>query len=213
MHQTAIDFVVAKDIHLEGIFTKPNNSYKRFPTVVVCHPHPLLGGNMEHPLITTICRIAHRENIGSLRFNFRGVGRSEGVFSNGDQEQKDVKAALEISKLMPGTDDTRLALLGYSFGASIVLQGLHRYKDTKSFVLISPPIASVLKSRIIKDKRHKMFIVGQNDGVVSSIELQRVLDHIQHPVRFHEIQNAKHDLLGGTEEVAERVVEFLLETL
>lgn len=168
---------------------------------------------MEHPLITTICRVAQRENIGSLRFNFRGVGGSEGIFSNGDQEQKDIKAALEISKLMPGTDVTRLALVGYSFGASTVLQGLHRFKDTKSLVLISPPIASVLKSRIMKDKRPKMFIVGQGDGVVSSIELQRVLDHTRHPVRFHEIRNANHSFLGQTEEVAERVVEFLLETL
>ena len=213
MHQTAIDFVVSKNLSLEGIFTKPDTPHKWFPTAVVCHPHPMLGGSMEHPLVTTICRVAHREGIGSLRFNFRGVGGSEGSFSNGDQEHSDVKAALEIAKLMPGADPTRLALVGYSFGASTVLRGLRRYRGAKSLVLISPPLASVRNSPIMKDRRHKMFIVGQDDRVVRSVDLQRLLDDVRQPVRFHEIQGANHAFIGQTEEVAERVAEFLLETL
>lgn len=213
MHQTAIDFVVSRNLSLEGVFTKPDTPHKWFPMVVVCHPHPMLGGSMEHPLVTTICHVAHREGIGSLRFNFRGVGGSQGTFSNGKKEQLDVKAALEIIKLMPGTDVTRLALIGYSFGASTVLQGLRRYGGTKSLVFISPPLASVRQSRIMKDRRNKMFVVGQDDQVVPSVDLQRLLDDVRQPVRFHEILGANHGFIGQTEEVAERVAEFLLETL
>ena len=213
MHQTAIDIIVAKNLQLEGVFTRPHTACGGFPTIVVCHPHPLLGGDMDHPLVMAICQAANREKIGSLRFNFRGVGKSGGMFTGGDQERKDVKAALNIAKLMPGTDVTRLGLVGYSFGASTVLQGLSRYKEVKSLVLISPPITSIRNSRIIEDQRPKMFIVGQKDGVVPPVDLQRILDDARHPVRFREINGANHNFLGQAEEVAEQVICFLLKTL
>ena len=214
MHETAIDIIVAKNLHLEGVFTKPHTACRNFPAVVVCHPHPLLVGDMEHPLVTAICRVANREKIGSLRFNFRGVGKSNGIFSNGDQEWKDVEAALNITKLMPGTDVKRLALVGYSFGASTVLQGLPHYKETKCLVLISPSITSVRNSRIMEDKRPKMFIVGQSDGVVPSVDLQKFFDDTRHPDQFIEIAGANHNFLARqTKEVAEHVIRFLLENL
>ena len=213
MHQTAIDFLTSDGVSLEGILTKPDNGSDWYPVVVVCHPHPSLGGNMEHPMVTSICRAAHHEGIGSLRFNFRGVGRSEGEFTNGETEQDDVRAALEITKLLPGTDVTRIALAGYSFGASAMLRGLRRYKTARSLVFIAPPIASVRQSRVMRDKRPKLFMVGRDDRVVPSVELQRLLDDVRRPVQFHEVRDGNHALDGQREEVAERATEFLLQSL
>ena len=213
MRQTAIDFLSSKRVSLQGIVTTPEVPPRTYAALVMCHPHPMLGGSMEHPLVTAVCRKAHSEGIASLRFNFRGVGPSEGAFTNGPEEQNDVRAALEILKLMPDIDAGRIGLVGYSFGASAILGGLRGYGAARSFVLIAPPVSSVRKSRILKDKRPKLFIVGERDRVVPSVELQRVLDEARGDLRFQEVADANHALESQTEEVAELVSEFLLETL
>ena len=213
MRQTAIDFFTSKRLSLEGVFTTPEGIPKPPPALLVCHPHPMLGGSMDHPLVMAICRTAHREGIASLRFNFRGVGASQGTFSNGQQEHKDLKSAFEILKLLPGIDPFRLAVVGYSFGASVVLSGLTRCKAARSFVLIAPPVSSVKKSRISKDKRPKLFIAGERDSVVPSVALQSALDELRTPVQFTEIKDADHTLGEQLQEVADRVLAFLPETL
>ena len=213
MRQTAVDFFTSKRLSLEGVVAGPESPGERLPAFVACHPHPMLGGNMDNPVVTAVVRAADRDGLASLRFNFRGVGASQGTFSNGSEEQKDVKAGLEFLQVMPGIDRARLGLVGYSFGAAVVLNGLRRYKAARSLVLIAPPVSSVRQSRIRKDKRPKLFLVGQRDRVVPSADLQRALDDVRAPVQFAELPDADHSFSGREEEVAERVSEFLLQTL
>ena len=217
MQQTAIDFTSTNGISLEGVLVTPEPTADGlgppFPAVVVCHPNPTLGGNMDNPLVTAICRAAHRESVASLRFNFRGVGASQGTFSSGPEVQRDVEGALKIIKLLPGVDGERLGLVGYSFGAAVVLGGLKRYNGARSLVLIAPPLSAVRKSNIKKDKRPKLFMVGQRDRVVPSVDLQRELDEVRPPVQFVELPGDNHSLSSSLDLVAERVAEFLLQTL
>ena len=213
MRQTRIDFFTSKKLSLEGIFTAPEASASPCPGVVVCHPHPALGGDMEHPLVTAICRAAGREGIASLRFNFRGVGDSEGEPTNGDRERDDLGAACEILKLLPGVDPARLAIAGYSFGASVVLRGLRRCKSARAMVMIAPPLTALRRSRIAGDKRPKLFVVGQRDRIAPSVDLQTALEEVRPPVELEEVPDADHTLEGHEEAVAERVAQFLVATL
>ena len=213
MTQTAIDFRTSSRLSLVGILTTPEDGDALFPAFVVCHPHPTLGGDMEHPVVTAICRTAARKGIASLRFDFRGVGESQGAFSNGRAEQDDLRAAFEIVKLLPHMDANRLALVGYSFGASVILGGLGRCKAARSMALISPPLSSVRKSRIRKSKRPKLFVVGGRDRVVHPVELQSALDEVRPPVQFVEVPDADHTLMEHEQVVADHVSKFLLETL
>lgn len=213
MGQTAIDFFSSDRISLQGILTTPEGLPGPFPTLLVCHPHPMLGGNMESSVVTAICRTAFDEGLASLRFNFRGVGNSEGTFTNGSKEQDDVRAGLEILRHLPGVDSLRVGLVGYSFGASVVLNALRRCKRARSLVLIAPPVASVRKSRVARDKRPKLFMVGQRDRVVPTLELQRALDDVRPPVQFAEIPDADHTLVPQLHETAQQVSEFMLRTL
>ena len=103
--------------------------------------------------------------------------------------------------------------MGYSFGASVVLAGLRRYKAARGLVLIAPPLSSLENSRVLKDKRPKLFIVGQNDGVVSSPELQREIDAVRAPVQFTEVEGADHSFGAHEEDVARRVLEFVMARL
>ena len=184
-----------------------------FPALLVCHPLPTLGGDMESPVVTAICRRADLRALATLRFNFRGVGDSEGEYGGGDEEQKDVRAALDVLRRWPGLDKKRLAIAGYSFGASVIAKGFRRYGRARCFAFISPPVAPVERSALAGDSRPKLFVAGQHDRISAPVELQRVLDGFEGPVQFAEIADADHSLRGREIEVAERVVEFVAAAL
>ena len=212
MRETSVGFE-SKNATLEGILTVPEELPQPYPVLVVCHSHPTLGGNMGNPVISAICAGATRLGIASLRFNFRGVEGSAGKFTNGESEQYDVKAALNLVRHWPGIDKKRVALVGYSFGAGIILRGFRQYKHAASLTLIAPPISAVQESRIRKDKRPKLFLVGQNDRIVNSAKLQRALDDVREPVQFREIPETDHSLRGHEQEIAERTVQFAATTI
>ena len=212
MRQSAIGFQ-SKRASLEGVLTTPQELPPPYPAVVVCHSHPTLGGNMDGPLVTAICRAADAKGFATLRFNFRGVGDSEGEFTNGGSEHEDVKAALNVMKRWPGVDGKRLALVAYSFGAGVALKGLKHTKAAGSLVLIAPPVSSLRGLRARRDRRSKLFIVGRNDKISPPGELQRVLDELTVPVNFAEVPDADHSLNGHEEMVADRVADFLAESL
>ena len=212
MRQTAIAFRSGK-LTLEGVLTIPQELAGPFPALLVCHPLPTLGGDMDNPVVTAICRRADREALATLRFNFRGVGDSEGEYGGGEGEQKDVRAALDVLRRWPGLDGKRLGIAGYSFGASVVAKGFRRYGRARCFAFVAPPVASIERSPSSGDSRPRLFVAGQNDRISVPVALQRVLDGFKAPVQFAEIAGADHSLRGRETEVADRVVEFALAAL
>ena len=212
MRQTAIAFK-SKGLTLEGVLALPVELPQPYPALVMCHPHPMLGGNMDHTVVSTVCRAVSDAGFASFRFNFRGVEGSEGEFKNGEAMHDDIKAALNMMRRWPGVDGKRVALGGYSFGAGAILRGLRHFRSARSLVLIAPPLSSIGDSRIVKDKRRKLFVVGQNDRLVSSVELQRVLDGVREPLQFREIAGGDHSLSGCEWEVADQVAGFVRESL
>lgn len=109
------------DLLLEGVLRLPSN-----PTpvagAVVCHPHPLRGGDMHNNVVEALCEGLELAGVASLRFNFRGVGRSGGEHGHGEAELDDVRAALAYLAARPELDAARCALAGYSFGARAALR-------------------------------------------------------------------------------------------
>ena len=223
MRRTAIGFT-SQGLKLEGVLSVPEDLSARapgapgvsetsgnLPAILMCHPHPKLGGDMESPVVLAVCGAAAREGIASMRFNFRGVGDSEGAFSDGEGEQKDMEAALSVLRRWPGIDGKRLAVAGYSFGAAVILDGLKLCKPAQSFALIAPPVSSVRRSRIGRDRRPRLFVVGSRDGISSSVDLQRALDDTVPDARSVEIPGADHGLGSHEETVAEHVAAFVKE--
>ncbi|HSC66336.1 MAG TPA: alpha/beta fold hydrolase, partial [Cellvibrio sp.] len=88
--------------------------------VVICHPHPVHGGTMDNKVVTTLMRTYRDLGVHVLRFNFRGVGKSEGSFDNAIGEVDDLRAVIAwVDQQLP---DTSLLLAGFSFGSSIAAQ-------------------------------------------------------------------------------------------
>ena len=214
MHQLSIDFY-SKKLSLIGLITSPMESLGSSPGMILCHPHPALGGSMHNGVITAISKLGSESGIASLRFNFRGIGGSEGDFENGKDSNEDVKAALNLTRSWKGSgfDKNNIVLVGYSFGAGVILENIKNFKHVRSFILIAPPISSLKNSRIHKDKRPKLFIGGQNDTISPSVEIQRELDKIRQPVKFSEIPNVGHSMEPEGKLIAEQVIQYLVDSV
>src|SRR5262249_20398305 len=107
--------------------------------VVICHPHPLYGGGMENPVVVRVPEVGATLRLATPRFNFRGVGASEGVHWGGVAEQEDAAAALDALAKAMGCG--ALAIAGYSFGSRIAALVGSRDNRIAGMALIAPPLA------------------------------------------------------------------------
>jgi alpha/beta superfamily hydrolase len=122
---------------LEGkYFAQKNNES---PIAVILHPHPLHGGTMNNKVTYRLFETFVRQGFSVLRFNFRGVGNSEGTFDNGVGELSDAAAALDWLHAQH-QHSPEIWLAGFSFGSWITLQMLMRRPDLKRFVAVAPPM-------------------------------------------------------------------------
>ena len=130
---------ISDRIELETETVLPEAATDRI--VVLCHPHPLYGGNMDNYVISLSSNKLNRAGIATVKFNFRGVGGSSGTFSHGDGELLDTLGIIEhvqSSSIFSGRN-IAIGLLGYSFGARVALLAANKYIGSDSLALISPP--------------------------------------------------------------------------
>jgi len=127
---------VGADLSLEALLALPPSPPAG---VVICHPHPLYGGDMENPVVVRVQEVCAALGLATLRFNFRGVGASGGVHGGGVAEQEDAAAALDV--LAKATNGGVLAIAGYSFGSRIAALVGSRDGRVAGIALIAPPLA------------------------------------------------------------------------
>jgi alpha/beta superfamily hydrolase len=110
--------------------------------LVVCHPHPLYGGEMDNPVVIRVAEACQERNFATLRFNFRGVGSSTGSHGGGKDEVLDVQAALAHLRAALGPS-VPLGLAGYSFGSTVAAQVAARGagEPVAGLALVAPPVA------------------------------------------------------------------------
>jgi len=154
---------------LEGALNLPERTPA--PGIVVCHPHPMYGGDMHNNVVDAVCQTAAADGIVALRFNFRGAGGSEGTYDNGVGEQDDVGAALAYLRELPEVDGARVALAGYSFGAAIALQAVD--ERLNAFIAVSLPTTMPLKD--VRVACPALFISGDEDEYSDAGELTRLV--------------------------------------
>jgi alpha/beta superfamily hydrolase len=127
------------DGKLEGRYSPSKGD--RSPAVLVLHPHPLHGGTMNNRIVHRTYETFIKHGFSALKFNFRGVGKSQGVFDKGVGEMSDAAAALDwLQKENPEASSYWVA--GFSFGAWIALQLIMRRPEVKYWIAIAPPAAT-----------------------------------------------------------------------
>lgn len=209
MRQTSVSFPAEK-LTLEGVVGWPEGASGRVPVVVVCPPHPTLSGDMEHPLVLALCDALDRRGMATVRFNFRGVGKSDGSFTNGEQEGLDVGAALRLAQRWPGCDGKRLGLVGYSFAAAVILRSLDRVKSARALALIAPPPAAAAQFLTNIDQRTRVFLIaGDADRIAPADRLAGLVEASGSRAQIYVAPGIAHDWKGGEADASERVAGFL----
>lgn len=206
MKELAVSFTCG-NLKLEGVLVLPAGQGP-FPGVVVCHPHPLYGGSMDNNVTLALCQSLAGGSLAALRFNFRGVGRSQGDFAQGIGEQEDVSAALAWLGGQPGVDRGRLGLAGYSFGASVAIPVAGQHEMVKALALISPPLTEGSPDALRRNSKPKLIMAGGRDSFIPVQDIQRLVEELPEPKEFHAFPGADHFWWGYESELADRAVNF-----
>ena len=158
---------------------------------VVCHPHPLHGGTMHSKVVYRAAVGLRSRGVAALRFNFRGVGRSQGVFDNGIGERDDVRAALdEAEGRFPGLP---LMLGGFSFGSVAALAvGATQARVAAIFALGFPVAMAPEATALACGGKPRLFVQGERDAFGSGEELQALLEAVPGPHDVVVVEGADH---------------------
>lgn len=195
---------------LEGRLGLPEGRAQPYSGVVLCHPHPLYGGDMHNNVITAVARALEERGLATLRFNFRGVGGSQGSFANGIGEQDDARAALAWLAGQEEIDPSRRGIFGYSFGGLVALSVGAREATIKAMAAVSP----LLPREGLDDcPKPKLIICGDADPVVPADRLRERAAEIAEPKIIMVVPGADHFWLGQEREMATAVADFFSREL
>jgi len=198
------------DLTLEGVCHLPEGTGP-FPVAVVCHPHPLYGGTMDNNVVLAVCQTLCQRGIVGFRFNFRGVGRSQGTLSGvGDPE--DVVAAVSFIASIENVDVGRIGLCGYSAGA-IAAFAIQPGDRIQAAAAISPPISMVSLDGLKAYSKPKLIIIGSSDDFTPIEDFHRFCDSLVEPKECEVISGADHFWWGYEDQLGEKVAAFFVSAL
>jgi alpha/beta superfamily hydrolase len=201
-------FISNKEIKLETELFQ-SNFETRDGFVLICHPHPQYGGNMYNNVVSGVFNKLISNDISCLRFNFRGVGRSTGTYSNGVGELSDVHACIDF--LTNEIKCEKIFLCGYSYGAAIGCSAVGYSDKIVAYVSISFPWSFMgsKQKEMTQSSKPKLFIQGTEDTVAHFSNFQENYDYYLEPKQKLIINNADHFYWGHEEQVAEGILHFL----
>jgi alpha/beta superfamily hydrolase len=200
------------DITLEGEWFLPDGEGP-FPAVVVSHPFPPMGGTMENGVVTAIWQALASRGIAALRFNFRGVGQSEGSFNEGVGERDDVRAALEVALSAEGVDSNRVGLAGYSFGSMMSVPVALRDDRVKCLAVVSAPLSEDNWNKLNEYSKPHLAVVGEKDEMVPMDLFYRQMGKESVFGKYQVIPGGDHGLFGHEEEVGKVVADFFAKNI
>jgi alpha/beta superfamily hydrolase len=201
----------ANDITCEGVFTNPHPEVVKVPGMVICHPHPLRGGDMLNNVVVALADAFAADGFAVLQFNFRGVGRSTGQYSDGLGEQEDARAALTWLCAQPGIDVDRVFLAGYSFGARVTLAVAAIDPRVCGVLLVAPPALRGEWPSLASARGPKIVLCGARDPVAPPDVITGMMKDIPGPKRLAVFSDADHFFVGQELILAQHAVKLLRE--
>jgi alpha/beta superfamily hydrolase len=175
--------------------------------VVFCHPHPLHGGTMHTKVVYQAAKAFCRLGCAVLRFNFRGVGVSDGAFDEGVGEKNDFRAGIDfMARRYPGVP---IWAAGMSFGSWIAMTAGAEDDRVTTLVGIAAPIGLYDFSTVRYSTKPKFFIHGEDDEICALRAVREFYGHASEPKDLVVIDAANHLFDGHVTEVAEAIEELL----
>lgn len=213
MSAEEVRFRSADGIELEGVLDGPSEARGG---IVLCHPHPQLGGTMEAPLLLALRDALVAADWIVLRFNFRGIGNSGGESSTGSAEIGDATAALElISQRCP---EKPIAIMGWSFGGAVAVRAAAR-SPVAACAAIAPsvnPKESVTEGLPDADDLDLdipvLFVCGENDDVIAPEDCRTWVQRLRRG-RYIGLPGANHFFWAKYDDLAAVVTSWLDEVV
>ena len=202
---------------LEGLLRMPDSlpTGDRPPRMaaVMCHPHPVYGGTMHTKAVFRIAQALVDLGFPTLRFNFRGVGRSTSSYDHGRGERDDVRAALDY--LASLFQDVPLALGGFSFGSWVALEVGATDDRVSALIGIAPPVATSISGHnytfenTLASTKPKFFVQGEADEVCPLEGMWAFYAKLPEPKELVVIDAANHLFEGQAAEAGEALEDLL----
>ncbi|MRG73019.1 alpha/beta fold hydrolase [Alphaproteobacteria bacterium HT1-32] len=195
---------------LEGRYS--HGKTENAPIALVLHPHPQHGGTMNNKIVYNLYHSFVNRGFSTLRFNFRGVGRSQGGYDDGQGELSDAASALDwLQTLNPNASDCWIG--GFSFGAWIAMQLLMRRPEISGFVSIAPPANMFDFSFLAPCPSSGLILHGDNDEVVPEAAVAKLAQKLKTQknivVDYDVIGGAGHFFTEQFDDLNERVGTYL----
>lgn len=195
---------------LEGRY---HHSKEENPSIaLMLHPHPQYGGSMNNNVIYQMYHCFVRRGFSVLRFNFRGVGRSQGVYDEGVGELSDAAAALDWLQAS-NPDAPQCWIGGFSFGAWIGMQLLMRRPEITGFISVAPPASLYDFSFLAPCPSSGLFLHGAEDKVVPMESVETLAEKLAHQreitIDYRVVEGADHFFNNKIDEMTEKLEDYL----
>ena len=173
---------------------------------VVCHPHPLHGGTMQNKVVHTLARAMQELGVPTVRFNFRGVGASEGAYDGGPGEIDDALAAIAWARSRWNCDVLWLA--GFSFGSAVALHASASAAPA-ALVTVAPSVGGLLVDPVARAACPWLVVQGDRDDLVDFETVRAWAAAYVPPPDFAAMRGAEHFFHGRLGELRAVVIDFL----
>lgn len=200
-------------LSLEGELDVPEEPKS---VIVICHPHPQMGGTMNAPLLVALRDALLDRGWAVLRFNFRGIGASEGESSIGIEEVADATGAIAVARTRFG--DLPLGLAGWSFGAAVALRATAKHPEVLACAAIAPAIrpkpdvtAGAPEAAGFESEGDVLIVCGANDDLVAPADCRAWASSVG--ARYEEMKGANHFFWAKYDPLTQVVGDFLEEAV
>ncbi len=209
MKETEKLFIETEEVKLESEYFKSDTS--KTPLVLLTHPHPGYGGTMHNNVVSELFRTLVANDISCLRFNFIGVGRSQGKGSGTVGPISQVEACIDF--LVSQNPDSKLLISGYSYGAAIGCSAVNHSEKIIGFIAVSFPwdfMGSKYKE-LSQTSKPKFFIQGDRDNIAQYSNFHDHYEDYKEPKSFEIISGANHFYRGYEREISQIALGFYNE--
>ncbi len=182
------------------------------PIVLFLHPHPEHGGTMNNKVIYTMFHTFANKGFTCLRFNFRGVGKSQGAFSGGEGELVDAACALDWLRSRNDTA-SEIWIAGFSFGAYIAMQLLMRRPEVSRFVCVAPPVNLFDFSFLTPCPSSGLLIQGEKDKIVPVDETDKLFEKLDEQqgvsIVYNRLKGVDHFFKNNSSILAKSINDYI----
>ena len=190
---------------LDALVSIPSGHFSKGPGIVICNMHPILGGNIESYLVKNLSSLLAVNGIASLRFNFGTLQNEDTKFM--ESMEKDIAAAVKTLKDWPGIGKNKVGLAGISMGSNVILNNLKIFNDLKGVFRGCPSVNVLKRSSLSEFKPKTLFMVGDQDKFVSSVNLNNEVMRIN-TSNLDIVRGADHTWTGFEDILAKKVTDF-----